>query len=337
MRELAVLGLVCAACGGGDVAAPDANSEPPAESYSITWAKTIPAQTERVECVVRRLGNDVPVHINRIENNLGGISHHLIVYRTPATVEQPDPAPCDSIENLISEENGQPLMITQRTLEDLQLPEGIAFEMAADQMIRLELHYVNTEDTPVDVTVTSTFYPIADADYVADADLLFVGSPDMEIPPMSTYTLGPMWTPYPFELGDAKIFGITGHTHQWGTDVYVEVTETEDGPGTAIYDLPFFDYAEPETLALDPQITLAEGGAGGFRFQCEWANQSNNWVYFGEQVEDEMCFFWAYYYPSVGPRTCFHSIKAGTGDTPIDVCCPGHQLCNLIDDYINSL
>jgi hypothetical protein len=47
-------------------------------------------------------------------------------------------------------------------------------------------------------------------------------------------------------------------------------------------------------------------------------------------VNDEMCFFWAYYYPSKGARTCFHTAMTGT---PIDVCCPGHQLCNVIDDY----
>ncbi|HTM20747.1 MAG TPA: hypothetical protein VL172_09575 [Kofleriaceae bacterium] len=336
MRVPALLLLSVAACGGGDFAPPDASSVPPAESYSVTWHKTVPAMSERVECVVKPLGNgDVPVHINRIENSLGGVSHHLIVYKAAAgTAEQDEPAPCDSIENLINEEQGQPLMITQRTLEDLELPEGIAFEMPADQMIRLELHYVNTTEAPIDVTVTSTFFPIADADHVADADLLFVGSPDMEIPPMSTYTLGPLWTPYDWELADSKIFGITGHTHQWGTNVYVEVTDTENGPGTPIYDLPFFDNAEPETLKLDPPVTLAQGG--GFRFQCDWANQSGQWVTFGETVDDEMCFFWAYYYPSKGPRTCFHSDKAGSGG-PIDVCCPGHQLCNLIDDYINSL
>jgi len=330
---LAALLLAPGCSGTGDSGAPDANSVPPAESYSVVWHKTIPAYTEEVECVVRRLGNDVPVHINRIRNELGGVSHHLIVYRTPQTVEQPEPAPCESIENLVNDENGQPLMITQRTVEDLQLPEGISFDMEPEQMIRLELHYVNAGSEPLDVTVTSTFYPIADAQYVAAADLLFVGSPDMEIPPGSSYTLGPLFNPYSWELGDSKIFGITGHTHQWGTNVYVELTPAEDQPGTPVYDLVDFNYDEPETIYLDPPLTLPVGG--GFRFTCEWNNQSDRWVTFGEEVDDEMCFFWTYYYPSKGPRTCFHSEKAGPN--PIDVCCPGDQLCNLIDDYIDSL
>lgn len=327
--------LVAPGCSGsGDSGPPDAGTLPPADSYAVVWQKTIPAFSEATECVVRRLGNDVPVHINRIQNDLGGISHHLIVYRAPATTpEQAEPAPCDSIENLIDSDNGQPLMITQRTVENLQLPEGISFDMEVDQLIRMELHYVNPGSEPIDVMVTSTFYPIADADYLASADLLFVGSPDMEIPPGSSYTLGPVYNPYSWELGESKIFGITGHTHQWGTNVYVELAAAEDQPGTPLYDLVDFDYDEPETLYLDPPVTLPQGG--GFRFQCDWNNQSDGWVYFGEDVDDEMCFFWTYYYPSQGARTCFHSEKAGPN--PIDVCCPGNQLCNLIEDYINGL
>ena len=35
---------------------------------------------------------------------------------------------------------------------------------------------------------------------------------------------------------------------------------------------------------------------GGFRFTCSWNNTSDTTVRFGESAEDEMCFFWAYYY-----------------------------------------
>jgi len=337
MRELAavcIAGLVgaCAADQAGGPA--DASTIPPADSYQVVWQKTVPAFTEAVDCVVRRLGNDVPAHIARIHNQLGSVSHHMIVYRTPATVEQPEPFPCDSIENLIDEANGQPLMISQKDDDELVLPDGVAFDMDADQMIKIEVHYINSLDTPVDVTVTSTFYPMADADYQNAADLLFVGSPDMSIPPHSTYTLGPLFLPYSWELGDKQIFGVTGHEHQWGTNVKVDMVADETDPGRPIYDVTDFSWSEPETVYLDPPLTLPLNG--GFRFTCDWNNLSDGWVGFGQSVNDEMCFFWGYYYPSVGPRTCFHSDKAGSGG-PIDVCCPGHQLCNLIQDYIDSL
>ena len=61
---------------------------------------------------------------------------------------------------------------------------------------------------------------------------------------------------------------------------------------------------------------------GGFDFQCTWTNAgtSARQVQFGESANDEMCFFWSYYYPSRGAKVCFHSEQGPTG--PVDLCCP---------------
>ena len=50
---------------------------------------------------------------------------------------------------------------------------------------------------------------------------------------------------------------------------------------------------------------------------------------FGESANNEMCFFWAYYYPSQGSKVCFHSDKYG-GAQGISLCCPGDSLCSFI-------
>ena len=50
-------------------------------------------------------------------------------------------------------------------------------------------------------------------------------------------------------------------------------------------------------------------------------------VGFGEGANDEMCFFWAYYYPSHGARVCVHTTQTGS---PIDICCPGSGLCSVL-------
>lgn len=298
----------------------------PDDSYTVTWGPLeIPPGVEEVRCVTARLGNDIPVNINRIHNVLGDVSHHLIVYKAPAgTPVQSEPYPCDSIENLISEENGYALMITQKAEEMLQLPPGVGFLMEAEQIVRLELHYVNASDAPKNVQVTSIFTPIPDAELEHHADLLFVGDPDINIPPMSSHTLGPVYTPMPYELADSKIFGITGHEHQWGTNVIVELGASETGPFEMVYNLPNFVWSEPETVYFDEPLTLQQGG--GFRFQCDWTNMSNRRVGFGEGVNDEMCFFWAYYYPSKGAKVCVHTDQAGGQD----ICCPGSPLCSFL-------
>ena len=50
-------------------------------------------------------------------------------------------------------------------------------------------------------------------------------------------------------------------------------------------------------------------------------------VGFGESANDEMCFFWAYYYPSVGPKVCAHTDQLGG----LNACCPGDALCEYLD------
>ncbi len=328
--------LVTAACGSkseeplpGD---PDASVTPPADQYVVKWGpKTIPPGVEDVECIVMRLGNDVPAKINRIHNVLGNVSHHLIVYEAIETEERLEPFACDSVENLISEEKGLPLVITQKAEETLQLPDGVAFAFKENTFIRLELHYVNATDSPMEVEVTSTFIPIAEADFEHAAGLVFIGNPDISIAPNSAGTLGPTFLELPPELYGVNFFGITGHEHQWGTNVYVETAPGRDMSGTAVYDLPNFDWDEPETVYFEPGFTVPDGG--GFNFTCEWFNGSSRRVGFGEGVNDEMCFFWAYYYPNRGSYTCFHTDQiAGS----LDVCCPGNQLCNLIDDYFGD-
>ena len=78
-------------------------------------------------------------------------------------------------------------------------------------------------------------------------------------------------------------------------------------PGTSVYDVPNWKWSEPATVKHTPPFTIPTGG--GFRFTCTWHNPESDPaakpVQFGESANDEMCFFWAYYYPSVGFRVYF--------------------------------
>ena len=69
---------------------------------------------------------------------------------------------------------------------------------------------------------------------------------------------------------------------------------------------------------------------GGFDFECKWTNTGSTAVKFGESANDEMCFFWAYYYPSQGAKVCIHTEQYG-GAAGIDICCPATPtICALI-------
>ena len=306
--------------GGGDIDAP-------AGSYTVTWGPhTVQAGEEDTLCVTKKLGNTDTLHIGAIHNVLGEVSHHFIVYRVNSDqAERPEPYACQPFSDMLNPAGGVPLMITQKYDETLTLPDGVAFTIQPNQTIRMELHFINTGDAAKDVMATSTFIPINDSDFQNEADFLFIGNPDINLPP-GPGSLGPTYFPMPSDLNGSNFFAITGHEHQWGTDVQVAVTDGPGGTDTNVYHPPNFNWDEPDTVFHDPPFQVPNGG--GFRFTCEWNNQSGSTVSFGEGANDEMCFFWVYYYPSKGAKVCIHTDQIGS----TNLCCPdpNNSLCNAL-------
>lgn len=296
------------------------------ESFTITFDPlTVPPGEENTQCVVKRLGNDEAIRVNQIHNVLPAGSHHLIVYRTADTEEVLEPYDCQPFADTLDPTKGSPLMVTQKHDELLTLPDGVAFTLQPGVMIRLEMHYINATPEPLDVSATSTFTTMPEEDFQYEADFLFLGNPDIDIPPNSAFTLGPTFLPLPADLAGSNIFGITGHTHQYGTNVTVDLADAETGPFTSLYDVQGWQWNEPATVFLDPPAVIEEGA--GFRFTCEYQNTSANQVAFGESANEEMCFFWAYYYPSKGAFVCAHTDQIPGG---YDLCCPGPALCDQL-------
>ena len=304
------------------------------QSFTMQFGPiTVPGKTERTQCVVKRLGNVGPVHIGNFHNVLGDASHHMIVYRVNDTVEQPTPFDCQPFTDTLDPAKGSTLMITQKKDEVLSLPDGVGYTLDDNQMIRLEMHYLNAPSDPVTLVSTTTMTTIADAAYKYEADFLFIGDPDISIDPHTKATLGPIFFKLPGEYADANFFAITGHEHHLGTNVTVDVAASKTDPGTPLYHIPGWLWSEPKTLFLNPTVQIPAGG--GFNFTCDWNNTTDQTVTFGESAADrEMCFFWAYYYPSHWAKVSFHTDKAPAGT--LDLCCPGSALCSYIQQYLNK-
>lgn len=277
---------------------------PPPGSFSVKWGPvTVPGGTESTQCVMKRLGNTEPISVREIHNELGATSHHFIVYRVDDTLERPEPYSCTPFTDTL---NDSPIIITQRADDRLTLPEGVAYTIEPDQMLRLELHYINVSAAPQVADATSTFIPMPSEDVENEADIMFLGDVSISIPPMSEATLGPSFLQVPPRFEGVRYFAITGHEHQWGTNVYVEAAESAGQPGSPVYDVPNFQWDEPLTVTYDPPFTVPSGG--GFKLTCDWNNRSDHHVSFGTSVDDEMCFFWAYYFPSRGPLVCANGL-----------------------------
>jgi hypothetical protein len=317
---------VLAACSSSGAAPPP--KDPPAAPLTIAFPSTpvAPGQ-EKTQCVVVRLGNVAPRHLGAVPNLLGDASHHLIVDRGNDTVEQPTPFACQPFTDTLDPAKGSPLMVTQKKDDLLTLPPGVAYSLEANQMIRLEMHYINASASEKTVTATSTMIPISEQDFRDEAGFLFIGNPDIRLPPKSETKLGPTFFEVPQELSGVKFFAMTGHEHQFGTNVQVAMSTSDTDPGKMIYDVPNWTWSEPKTEVFETPFTVPDNG--GFTFTCSWNNTSDQQVRFGESANAEMCFFWAYYYPSQGARVCFHTSHIG-GVGGGDLCCPGDALCSLV-------
>lgn len=282
----------------------------------------VPAGTEKTQCVTKRLGNMGPIHVGTIHNELVGVSHHMIVYKVNDTVEVPDPVNCQPFTDALDPSKGSPIMITQKSSETLTLPKGVAFNLDDNQMIRLEMHYVNPTAEDASVEGIATFVPMPDAEFENEAGFLFAGSIDIDIAPMSQANVD-AFIKMPADLTGKSYFGFTGHEHHYGTGVTLGMG-TKGGAMTPVYDVgAAFSWSEPPTVYHDPPVVLPAGG--GFQLKCSWDNTGPNQIKFGESAEDEMCFFWGYYYPNAGSRVCFHTDKIAGG---FDTCCPGGIGCD---------
>lgn len=339
MRRLVLALALSSSIGCGK----EAGSDPPAdapmlegEKFSLKWGPVnVPAGREETQCVWMRLGNDTEIKVHQMHNTLNAASHHLIVYKDDHdTAEQLTPVPCQPFTGALNTTGMiAPIAITQKHDDMIFLPNGVAYTFAPHQMVKLEMHYLNASDTAQDVEATVDFFAADPATIQHEASILFTGSPDIDIMPGETKTLHQFFTVPPYlDLSQAKIFAITGHTHKLGTDVKVRVAPSKTGPMTEVYAPSPFKWDEPETTTYNGAPFSIPSG-GGLDFECTWTNTTNQQVGFGESATDEMCFFWAYYYPSQGSKVCIHTEQYG-GANGLNACCPGDSLCSLIEGQL---
>jgi hypothetical protein len=321
--------ILAAGCHSGGTG-PDPD-DPLIAHYALSWGPvTVQPSQEATQCVWLRLGNDAEIKVHQLHNLLGQSSHHLIVYKDDMdTTEQPTPVPCQPFTGALNPTGRiAPIMITQKRDDQLTLPSHVAYTLAPHQMIKIEMHYLNPGDAPVPATATVDVFAADPAAIRDEANILFIGTPDITLPGVTMTEVHEFFSPGGalLDLSAARFFAITGHTHKLGLDVQVGTATTAGAAVTSVYAPDPFLWSEPETAIHQPEFMLPAGG--GFDFRCTYYNNTAATVRFGESASDEMCFFWAYYYPSNGSHVCAHSNFRGLD---LDLCCPeAGSLCSLL-------
>jgi len=295
---------------------------------------TMAPQAETTRCVVKRLDNAGVLWVSQIRTELAKGSHHMIIYKSEETTERATPFECDPFVETLTGKT-VPLMITQIRNETLAFPNGVAFRFEPNQMVRLEAHFLNYFPEDIEASGTVYFDGIAEADVVSEANLLFYGTPDIDIPKGQSVT-----TPWYFldVMPGSRLFALTGHTHQYGTNVEIGYASSLGDEGTSIYppEGEDYDWEEPPVSYFDPHIVFGSPDRKGLRYRCSWTNTSNKNVSFGESAQAEMCFMWGYYFPSQGYRVCISPGSLGGGLFGDQVCCGGADespVCDLVRQW----
>ncbi len=240
---------------------------------------------EATKCIIRELPLDADVFATQVRTQISPGSHHVIVYRLEGGTPSDTPFECTPFTDLISR-NGVPIVLAQEAERTVQYPDATGLRLSAGQLIRIELHHINTTADPIAVTAHVEFDVLPGASDVQEIGYIFSGTTAINIPPRSTGSARRSYTP-PTGL---NLFGVTTHTHQWGTLATVTLSGEEIHRSTT--------WSEPPMDTFDPPRVL--GATDTFETVCNYDNLSDSTVTFGESANDEMCFMIGLYYPSRG-------------------------------------
>ena len=283
-------GAATSAGGSGAAGAQGTGATP--YTLSITIGSVAPGE-ENTQCIQQRLSNTAPIEVNKLHNVLSNGSHHFIVSALTAAGADVAPlTPCKPFQGALT---GEPLAITQKKDDTVVTPDGVGYALAASQVVHLELHYINTTTDTLNVSAQTEISAAAAGAGLQEASVLLIGTLNISIPAMAAASTGPRFIAMPSQVDGVSYYAITGHTHRMGKSVQVSSASANGASPTVVYAPMPYDWDAPELKEFSPAMHLPTGG--GFTLQCDWQNTSNSALAFGESALNEMCFFWAYYYP----------------------------------------
>lgn len=255
---------------------------------------TIPPGEEAVKCVTVGLGNEQSVFVRRFRTKLHEGSHHMIVY----TTDQPpnaDPVPCQSF----GVGGGSAIFIAQQPESELTLPTDpsgvpVGLELHPHQSLVIEIHYINATSAPLDVLGVVELDVLPVTSEVIKSGFLFQGA--FGIPTIPAQSEADTGVLFEQAIPGTNVFALTTHQHKLGTRMQVWYADDVSDLSTPIADST--SWHDPPLELYDPPLHFPAGGSKGFAYQCHWVNPTPQPVSGGLGADDEMCFFWSYYYPA---------------------------------------
>lgn len=233
------------------------------------------------------------VEVDRLDIQIGTYSHHFLLYDF-------EPGGANSIQpglrlNPFHAQIGLVAAVQEPT--DLRLPEGTAFRWDDDLVLDLNSHYINYSATmPYQAEVYLNIYTQDVGTAAQEMHTELVANTNIYIPNNgSTITATDIINP---NLGEVYLWGVMGHTHQYGTS-YKVWTRQNAQDHELIYDgacaqgvpgciSPYFDYQHIPMRYFEPLKPVDMTFLTGIKHEATWVNDGPEPVWFGPTSDDEM-------------------------------------------------
>lgn len=312
-----MLWLALAACGPiPDTAAPPASAgvrdltvslEPPASGYQVvTTPFEVPPYEEIEICTVvcaEPHGDETLGWFDRVETLTSEGSHHMNVMvgsmsfldafagdgaSAAALNLEEGQYPCSDIAYM---ESLFPVFPSQRTHQEITLPDGVAAPLIVPALMVFSHHYVNPTEDPLVINAAINFHTVPTEAVEEVASLVFDSIDSIEVPAETNLTVSRTCV----MERDVDVALVSTHTHQWGECATLNHYNGED-----VSSDPFFVnrlWETPPILHFAPgDYSLSTGE--GVHYACHYSNLSGQTVINDGTADGEMCVFAGVIYPA---------------------------------------
>lgn len=288
---------------------PPVELEPPAKGFQLrSLGDWIAPGTDVEYCEVVELpGTEEDVYyVTGFELKMHPWTHHVIVKAveigsaTDANVKVGDKKPCVQAGSAFGEDL---LDVTgaQQKYQSTSFPEGVGRVFYGGQKIIFDYHYFNptTEFIPARHAVNFHTAAADDIESIA-ANFGFYNFGIFTLPGQQSASAGKCTFSH-----DVVLWGLTRHTHQWGTGFHVW---HEGGEKHGEHLWTSTDWEHDTDFPMPDGPTLFKAGTG-FRFQCHFDNTTDHVLTFGVKATNEMCILFGTYWapggsPAVPEQDC---------------------------------
>ena len=221
-----------------------------------------------------------------------GTVHHYAYFRTKLD-KLPDGKTFDEVWDCDEDTSTDALhvgvVVEQIAKNQVDFPAGIALPFSSQEIGVIQVHAVNTTQTPVEANLQVTFNTIPADQVTQHMGFLAFYDPFIYVPPVSRATAH-MRCAIP---ADIHLFELTPHYHLRGQKFDVLVHTSNTTSTTPLFEST--DWEHPKVWRGD--MPVAAGSS--VQFSCEYKNDDARVYTQGAYKQtNEMCFLWGYYYPA---------------------------------------